>query len=105
MTIESNKRQLPERVDKALDWLETSRDKWRDKAKIAKEELKKKTLAVKRARESREEFKELLEEQKKAYYTSEDLLEQKKLEIAQLQKQLAEAQTEIEELKKKHWHP
>jgi chromosome segregation ATPase len=104
MAAESNKRPLPERIDKTLDWFETSRDSWRDKAKIAKEELKKKTLAVKRARESREEFKERLAEREKAYRDSQELLEQKNLEIIQLQKQLAGAQVQIEELKKKHLH-
>jgi chromosome segregation ATPase len=101
MTTGSSKKPLPERVDKTLDWLETSRDSWRDKTKNAKEELKKKTLAVKRARESKEAYKKLLVEQEKACRSSQELLEQKNLEIIQLQKQLAEAQVEIEKLKKK----
>lgn len=97
MIGESNKKPLPERVDKTLDWLETSRDNWRDKTKIAKKELKKKTLAVKRARESREEYKELLEKQEEAHRTCQELLERKNLEVIQLQRQLAEAQSHIVE--------
>lgn len=96
---------LPERIDKALNWLGTSRDNWRDKAQIAKEELKKKTLAVKRARESRDEYKELLEEKEKAYRVSQELLEQKNLEIIELQKQLEEAQNQVDELKKRQLAP
>jgi chromosome segregation ATPase len=104
MIGESNKKPLPDRIDKTLNWLEKSRDSWRDKTKIAKDKLKKKTLAVKRARETRDEYKELLEQQEKAYRASQDLLEQKNLEIIQLQKQLAEAQVQVEELKKKSLH-
>jgi chromosome segregation ATPase len=100
MTLPSDKKPLPERIDKTLNWLGTSRDNWRDKTKIAKDELKKKTLAVKRARETRDEYKELLEQQEKAYRASQDLLEQKNFEIIQLQKQLAEVQVQVEELKK-----
>lgn len=101
MTITSNKKPLPERIDKTLNWLETSRDSWRDKTKATKAELKKKTLAIKRARESRDEYKGLLEKQERAFHESQDILEQKNLEIIQLQKQLAQAQEQIEEFKKK----
>ena len=69
MTLLSDKKSLPERIDKALDWLETSRDSWKNKAKIAKEELKKRTLAVKRARESKGEYKEQLEQAEEAVRT------------------------------------
>jgi chromosome segregation ATPase len=101
MTLPANKKTLPERIDKTLDWLETSRDSWKNKAKIAKEELKKRTLAVKRARESRNEFKEQLEQAKEAHCMHQEELNQKTIEIEKLEKQLAEARSEIEELKKK----
>jgi hypothetical protein len=101
MTATLNKKPLPERIDKTLNWLETSRDCWRDKAKTAKAELKKKTLAVKRARESRDEYKGLMEKQERAFCESQDMLEQKNLEVIRLQEQLARAQERIEELKKK----
>ena len=97
----SDKKSLPERIDKALDWLETSRDSWKNKAKIAKEELKKRTLAVKRARESNGEYKEQPEQAEEAVRTYQEELDRKASKIDKLEKQLAEAQREIEELKKK----
>ena len=51
---------LAKRVDKTLQWLEVSRDQWKQKAKDAKEELKKRTLAVRRAQDDRTELQEAL---------------------------------------------
>lgn len=101
MTLPSDRKSLPERIDKTLDWLETSRDSWKNKAQIAKEELKKRTLAVKRARESRDEYKEQLEQSEESRRTYQEELDQKASKIERLEKQLTEAQREIEELKKK----
>lgn len=49
--------ELPTRVDKALDWLAFSRDKWKEKCKNSKLQLKRQTLAVKRLRISRDVWK------------------------------------------------
>jgi chromosome segregation ATPase len=100
MTLPSDKKSLPERVDKTLDWLETSRDTWKNKAKMAKEELKKRTLAVKRARESRDEYKEQFEQAEEVRRAYQAEVDQKASKIERLEEQLANAQREIEELKK-----
>lgn len=44
---------FPARIDKTLKWLEESRDSWKGKTKVAKDDLKKKKLAV-RTREMEE---------------------------------------------------
>jgi chromosome segregation ATPase len=44
---------LPIRVDKALAWLERSRDTWKDKCSKAKLLLKRQTFAAKRLKEGR----------------------------------------------------
>lgn len=101
MTLPSDKKSLPERIDKTLDWPETSRDSRKNKAKAAKAELKKRTLAVKRARESGEEYKEHLKQVEEDRLAYQKELDQKASRINRLEKQLAETQREIEELKKK----
>jgi chromosome segregation ATPase len=100
----SKKNLFPERIDKALNWLGISRDSWKGKAKTAKEELKKRTLAAKRARESRDEYKQRFEEAEEARYVNQEELNQKTIDIERLEKQLTEARSEIEELKKKLWN-
>jgi chromosome segregation ATPase len=105
MSLPLDKKFLPERIDKTLDWLETSRDSWKNKAKIAKEELKKRTLAVKRSREARDEYKEQLGQAEEVRSMQQEELNKKTLEIEKLEKQLAEARIEIEELKKKRLRP
>jgi hypothetical protein len=44
---------LPTRVDKALAWLERSRDTWKDKCRQTKLLLKRQTFAAKRLKEGR----------------------------------------------------
>ena len=86
------------RPDKTLQWLEKSRDSWKRKTKETKEELKKKKLAVKRARENRGQLEEEL---KQALYKSQEALTQKDTELENLRDQLAKANQQVEELKKK----
>ncbi len=96
MNIE-NSTKLPVRVDKALGWLEKSRDTWKEKTLKAKLELKKKTLATKRARKQRDELEKKLKEERKA----QEELKQKEQEIKELKEELEKSQQQIEILKKK----
>lgn len=88
----------PSRPDKTLLWLEKSRNSWREKAKSTKEELKKKTLAVKRARETRDRFYEELKQER---CKNQEVLSQKEIELQELRDYLAKANQQIEDLKKK----
>lgn len=100
----ADKKVLPERIDKTLNWLETSRDSWKNKAKVAKEELKKRTLAVKRVRGSRDEYQEKLKQAEEALRIHQEKLDQKTIEMEKLEKQLTETRNEMEALKKKRLH-
>jgi chromosome condensin MukBEF ATPase and DNA-binding subunit MukB len=91
----------PSRPDKTLQWLEQSRDSWREKTKATKSELKKKTLAVKRARENRDHLHEELKQER---CKNQKMLTQKEIELQELREQLAKANQQIEDLKKKRWH-
>jgi hypothetical protein len=92
---------FPARIDKTLEWLEESRDSWKKKAKVAKDSLKKRTLAVKRARDGRDLLQEELSKEKTAHYRAREELSQKDSEIAELKAQLEKSTKEVEEFKKK----
>lgn len=92
---------LPLRVDKALQWLEESRDSWKEKTKATKDDLKKQKLAVKRARGGRDLLHEQLSKEKTAHYRAREELSQKDIEIAGLKAQLEKITQQVEELKKK----
>jgi hypothetical protein len=79
---------IPLRADKAIAWLTESRDQWKQKCLQAKLQLKRQTLALKRARDGRLHLKHLLQSLK---------TKNQKLELI-LQKQ----QAQLSELKKKH---
>jgi len=96
---------LPKRVDKALDWLSESRDRWKEKAKKAKLELKKKTLAVKRARENRDHFKGEVSEYEKDLGRYKEQIKENDKEIEQLKIELAKAKQQVETEKKKALAP
>ena len=92
---------MPERVDKALEWLKISRDSWKAKAREAKLKLKKQTLAVKRAREERDHLKcrlELVDT-----HEAHDSQKVRKLELdnERLKQELDEARHQLEDSKKK----
>ena len=91
---------LPARVDKALQWLEESRDSWKKKTITSKYELKKQKTAVKRARKSRDLLHEEWSKEKTAHYRTQDTLNQKEVEIVQLKAQLEKSDQQVEELKK-----
>ena len=97
----SDKPKLPLRVDKTLEWLETSRDSWKEKTKATKDELKKKKLAVKRTRAIRDALETQLAEEKAGHQKSLDELAQRDREIAELKAKLAQSAQQLEESKKK----
>lgn len=92
---------FPARIDKTLEWLEESRDSWKEKAKVAKDDLKKKKLALKRARNGRDLLQEELSKEKTVHYRVREQLNQKDAEIAELKIQLEKQTQEMEEFKKK----
>lgn len=92
----------PKRIDKTLQWLEESRDSWKDKTQTSKAKLKVTTLALKRAREDRSKC---VEELKKERRNNLEELYQKDIEITKLKQQLEQAYQEVEILKKKEIAP
>lgn len=48
------------RIDKTLEWLNQSRDQWKEKCLLAKTQLKRQKLATKRLRDGRHSLKEEL---------------------------------------------
>ena len=100
-SVQSTGNFFPARIDKTLEWLEESRDSWKKKARTAKDDLKKKKLAVKRARSGRDLIQEELSKEKTAHYRAREQLSQKDAEIAELKAQLEKRTQEVEEFKKK----
>lgn len=90
---------FPARPDKAIDWLNKSRDDWKGKTQMTKAELKVAKQAQKRARQSRQEWRaacrRLEKEQTK-------LLEEKTEEITNLKTKVQELEHENADLKKKY---
>jgi len=92
---------LPKRIDKALEWLTESRDKWKEKCTDTKLRLKRQNFLVKRIKQSRDEWK------LRHIRLKQDLIQEKQI-IASLQRQIEELESQIErtdfelrELKKK----
>lgn len=84
---------LPTRIDKALAWLSGSRNKWREKCKTTKLQLKRQTFAIKRLKEGRDSWK----------FTSVMLkqeLAQSKQQISSLQKRIDELESQSENYRK-----
>jgi predicted nucleic acid-binding Zn-ribbon protein len=92
-------RNLPARPDKTIDWLNKSRNDWKSKSQATKAELKVAKQAQRRARESRQEWKEECQqlERQLAVVTAE-----KDAENAILKTKVHELERENEELKKKY---
>jgi len=101
--MSSNPSDYPQslRPDKTLQWLEESRDSWKEKTRMTKNTLKIQTLAVKRARNGRELLQEELAKEKTAHYRALEELNQKNAEIAALKAQLESSTQQVEMLKKK----
>ena len=94
-------RSMPSRMDKALEWLEKSRDVWKRKCLAAKLNLKIKALSVKRLRDGRDTWKQRA---KQAVMTIQEMKNSENLylkEVDQLKRSLVMKTSEIEELKKK----
>jgi hypothetical protein len=92
---------MPERLDKALQWLKSSRDSWKAKAKEAKLKLKKQTLAVKRARDERDRLKCLLTSGDTQEICDLQKLKELENENVMLKQELSEALHQLEISKKK----
>ncbi len=92
---------LPKRIDKTIQWLENSRDSWKDKCLRAKNQLKKTTLAMKRARKGRGRWRQKVQSFKELVIGKETELSKKDAENKRLKKEIDEARKEIELLKKK----
>lgn len=99
MSKSNNK--LPVRIDKTLNWLEKSRNSWKEKTTTSKYELQKQKIAVKRARKGRDLLHEELSEEKAAHCKTQSELIQKEAEIVECKAQLQKANQQVEEFKKK----
>ena len=90
---------FPARPDKTIDWLNKSRDDWKGKTQATKVELKVAKQAQRRARQSRQEWRDecrrLEKEQAK-------LLSEKSEEISGLKTKVQELEHENSDLKKKY---
>lgn len=93
-------RLLPKRIDKTLDWLEASRDVWKDKCLKAKLELKIKKLSAKRLLEGRDKFKHKLYQAEIVIQQMENERKKHLYEIENLKKDLVLKNSEVESLKK-----
>ena len=97
--VPKESKNLPARPDKTIDWLNKSRDDWKNKTQATKAELKVAKQAQRRARQSRQEWKEeyqQLERQLAAVMTEKDE------ENSNLKTKVQELERENEELKKKY---
>ena len=97
-SVEKTKVAPPARIDKTLQWLDESRNSWKQKTQASKAKLKTTTLALKRAREDRDKHAEKF---MKARHNDRERLRQKNIEIAILKQQLEQVHKEVEDLKKK----
>jgi len=92
---------LPLRPDKTIEWLNKSRDEWKDKTLTSKASLKVAMQAQKRARISRDEWKAHCEKLKAEQARSKLKIRGKDKEISELEATIAQLKQENEELKKK----
>jgi chromosome segregation ATPase len=90
---------LPVRPDKTIDWLNKSRDDWKNKSQAAKAELKVAKQAQRRARESRQEWKEEYRQLERQFAM---VMTEKDAENATLKTKVQELERENEDLKKKY---
>jgi chromosome segregation ATPase len=92
---------LPTRVDKALAWLERSRDTWKDKCRQAKLLLKRQTFAAKRLKEGRNAWRLSSIRLKQELSESKDTISTLREHIKNLESQVETFRNETIELKKK----
>jgi hypothetical protein len=101
MSKPSKSRTLPLRPDKTIDWLNKSRDEWKDKTLASKASLKVAKQAQKRARVSREQWKAQCEKLRAEEAQSELKIRKREKEISELEATIAQLRQENDELKKK----
>ena len=101
MSKPSKSRTLPLRPDKTIDWLNKSRDEWKDKTLASKASLKVAKQAQKRARVSREQWKAHCEKLRAEEAQSELKIRKREKEISELEATIAQLRQENDELKKK----
>jgi chromosome segregation ATPase len=99
MSQATESKKFPLRPDKTIDWLNKSRDEWKNKTFSTKSELKVAKQAQKRARKSREEWKEQCRQLEQ---DRERALGERDEEIAILKAKLHELENENIDLKKKY---
>lgn len=92
---------LPIRVDKALAWLERSRDAWKDKCKQAKLLLKRQTFAAKRLKEGRNAWRLSSIQLKEELSQSKNIISALRERIKNLESQAETFKIKTTELKKK----
>lgn len=81
------------RVDKTINWLEHSREQWKEKCMESKLRLKRQTLATKRVREGRAHLKQELKLAQKRISELESISEQQSYEIDRLKKKYSSKTT------------
>jgi len=92
---------LPNRVDKALAWLERSRDTWKDKCMQTKLLLKRQTFAVKRLKEGRNSLRLSTIRLKVELSQCKDTISALQKHIKNLELQAETSKSEANKLKKK----
>lgn len=76
----------PIRVDKTIAWLKESRDQWKEKCLRAKTQLKRKTLALKRALQGRSQLKSSLRSEKERNRKLESMVQTQQDQLSKLKK-------------------
>lgn len=94
-------KKLPFRVDKTLAWLSDSRNKWREKCKTTKLQLKRQTFAIKRVKEGREFWKRASSELKQEIIQHKQKISTLQQRIDELESQAENYRNEIGAVKKK----
>lgn len=94
-------KQLPTRIDKALAWLADSRNKWREKCKETKLQLKRKTLAIKRLKDSRDDWRLENIQLKQELIKSKQKISSLQYRVDELESQIEDRIREIQSVKKK----
>ena len=74
------------RTDKTIAWLIESRDQWKHKCLRAKLQLKRQTLALKRAREGRSQLKNMLASLKKRNEKLELTVHSQQVQLSEIKK-------------------
>ena len=97
--VSEESKKLPARPDKTIDWLNKSRDDWKGKTQTTKAELKVAKQAQKRARQSRQEWKDECRQLEKQQSL---LIAEKSEEILNLKTKVQELECENADLKKKY---